>query len=262
MVPNVITYRVSVNVHPVGLEPAVMYRVRTVTMDRIAVKFANVKIMPDVARMTAIAFVIPVGWEHTVKMVKISGFFWSKLSKLFHFFLLTVCPEGFYGQHCMDFCSCSSPQFVCHVAYGCICRQGFMGTDCLTPSRSAQEQEQPNSAGIAWGIVVALVLIGVIVAVLLYYRRKVRDLKTIVADVEYHANPQLQPDRHHFDNPVYAFQNGSAGDNTHLLNNLRPAKPTNLERYKLGLAAVPTDTDSNASSRGERQQQQQKKKPF
>lgn len=128
-----------------------------------------------------------------------------------------------------------------------------MGTDCMTPSRSAQEQEQPNSAGIAWGIVVAIVLIGVIVAVLLYYRRKVRHLKTTIADVEYHANPQLQPDRHHFDNPVYAFQNGSAvGDNTHLLNNLRPAKPTNLERYKLGLATVPaTDTDSNASSRGE-----------
>lgn len=176
------------------------------------------------------------------------------------FFFVLVCPEGFYGQHCMEFCSCLSTQYVCHVAYGCICRQGFMGTDCMTPSRSIQEQdEESNKAGIAWGVVVAMILIGVIIAVLLYYRRKVRHLKTEIADVEYHANPQLQPDRHHFDNPVYAFQNGTSttpssviGDNTHLLNNLRPSKPTNLERYKMGLSAVPTDTESNASSRGER----------
>lgn len=129
-----------------------------------------------------------------------------------------------------------------------------MGTDCMMPSRSVQDQEQSNSAGIAWGFVVAMILIGVIIAVLLYYRRKVRLLKPEIADVEYHANPQLPADRHHFDNPVYAFQNGTIaspiGDNTHLLNNLRPSKPTNLERYKMGLAAVPIDANSNASSRG------------
>lgn len=165
-----------------------------------------------------------------------------------------MCPEGFYGQHCMEFCSCTSTQFVCHVAYGCICRQGFAGTDCMMPSRSVQDPEQSNSAGVAWGVVVAMILIGVIVAVVLYYRRKVRHYKTEIADVEYHANPQLQPDRHHFDNPVYAFQNGTipspTGDNTHLLNNLRPSKPTNLERYKMGLATVPIGTDSSGSSRG------------
>lgn len=93
----------------------------------------------------------------------------------------------------------------------------------------------------------SLLLVSVIIFVLLYYRRRIRDLKTTIADVEFHANPQTQPDRHHFDNPVYAFQAAASNnDNTQLLNNLRPSKPTNLERYKLGFS----DTDSNASSRG------------
>lgn len=123
-----------------------------------------------------------------------------------------------------------------------------MGDDCNTPKRNAQEQirEESSSAGIAWGVSVSLILVGVIVFVLLYYRRRIKDLKTTIADVEFHANPQTQPDRHHFDNPVYAFQTNGSTDNTQLLNNLRPSKPTNLERYKLGFS----DTDSNASSRG------------
>lgn len=41
-----------------------------------------------------------------------------------------VCPEGFYGNHCMEPCLCSSPNFVCHAAKGCICRVGFTGEDC------------------------------------------------------------------------------------------------------------------------------------
>lgn len=137
---------------------------------------------------------------------------------------------------------------MCHAAYGCICRQGFIGDDCKTPKGNAQEQirEESSSAGIAWGVTVSLLLVAAIVMVLLYYRRRIRDLKTAIADVEFHANPQTQPDRHHFDNPVYAFQTAGNNDNTTLLNNLRPSKPTNLERYKLGFS----DTDSNASSRG------------
>lgn len=159
-----------------------------------------------------------------------------------------MCPEGYFGQHCLGECACKSERFVCHAAHGCICRQGFIGDDCSKLKHDAQEQvkEETSSAGIAWGVAVSLLLVGVIVFVLLHYRRKIRNLKTTIADVEFHANPQTQPDRHHFDNPVYAFQTASNTDNTQLLNNLRPSKPTNLERYKLGFS----DTDSNASSRG------------
>lgn len=107
-----------------------------------------------------------------------------------------------------------------------------------------------SSAGVTWGIVVALTLVGVIVFVSLYFRRRVQNLKTEIAHVQYIADPQSQPDRHHFDNPVYAFQPTgsqiSSVDSATLLNNLRPSKTSNLGRQKLGYS----DTDSNASSRG------------
>lgn len=105
-----------------------------------------------------------------------------------------------------------------------------------------------HSAGIKWGIIVALLLVGVIVFVLVHDRRRVRNLKTELAHVQYIADPGSQPDRHHFDNPVYAFGPAPPNipDSTTLLNNLRPHKPTNLERHKLGYS----DTDSLASSRG------------
>lgn len=54
---------------------------------------------------------------------------------------------GFFGKHCMDFCSCPSPQFVCHAAHGCVCRVGFSGTDCLTPKGQYQELHNGNIDG-------------------------------------------------------------------------------------------------------------------
>lgn len=44
----------------------------------------------------------------------------------------------------MEFCSCPSPQFVCHAAHGCVCRVGFTGTDCLTPRGLYKE---PDNGG-------------------------------------------------------------------------------------------------------------------
>lgn len=64
--------------------------------------------------------------------------------------------------------------------------------------------------------------------VVLYFRRNVRNLKTEIAHVLYTADPKSQPDRHHFDNPVYAFPpaassstNTSFSDNSTLLNDFR-----------------------------------------
>lgn len=92
-----------------------------------------------------------------------------------------------------------------------------------------------SSASIAWGVIVAL-SVGVIVFITLYYRRSVRNLKTEIAHVQYIADPPTQPDRHHFDNPVYAFQPSTsqpASDSSTLLNNLRSShKPSNLSRGK------------------------------
>lgn len=105
-----------------------------------------------------------------------------------------------------------------------------------------------SSAGVTWGIVVALILVGVIVFVLLYFRRRVRNLKTEIAHVQYIADPQSQPDRHHFDNPVYAFPSNQAhNDNSTLINNLRPQKPSNLDRCRLGYS---DSSSTSTSSRG------------
>lgn len=63
---------------------------------------------------------------------------------LFHRIFFSHSFEGFYGKHCMDFCSCPSPQFVCHAAHGCVCRIGYIGTDCLTPKGQYQELHNGN----------------------------------------------------------------------------------------------------------------------
>lgn len=93
-----------------------------------------------------------------------------------------------------------------------------------------------SSASIAWGVIVALA-VGIIIVISLYFRRRVRNLKTEIAHVQYIADPPSQPDRHHFDNPVYAFQpstsSQTASDSSTLLNNLRSNnKTTNLGRGK------------------------------
>lgn len=108
-----------------------------------------------------------------------------------------------------------------------------------------------NSAGLAWGIVVTLILIGAIIAVLIYYRRRVANLK---AEINHVVN-YISEAPGHFDNPVYAFQPTPSvvSDTSTLLsngiikNNLRtniPNKPSNLDRYKC------QDDDSDASSKG------------
>ncbi|XP_037889944.1 protein draper isoform X4 [Glossina fuscipes] len=157
-----------------------------------------------------------------------------------------VCPDGFYGPHCMLPCSCPSPNFVCHAAQGCICRVGFTGENCDVPTAEQRIQEanlHSGRAGLAWGLTLAILFVAVIIAVIFYYRRRVSNLKTEIAHVQYTSDPTRGwPDRHNFDNPVYGLPNG---DEQHLLNNLKP-KINNLNRSGSELY---TD-DSNASSNG------------
>lgn len=108
-----------------------------------------------------------------------------------------------------------------------------------------------SSAGVTWGILVALTLVGVIIFVFLYFRRRVQNLKTEIAHVTYIADPSSQPDRHHFDNPVYDFRatTGSAimDTNTAVLNNIKPNKTSNIDKYLI----KGSDSGSNSSSRCE-----------
>ena len=44
-------------------------------------------------------------------------------------FLLLECPDGFYGQDCMDVCDCENGD--CHFITGfCNCSIGYMGVAC------------------------------------------------------------------------------------------------------------------------------------
>ena len=46
---------------------------------------------------------------------------------------------------------------------------------------------------VAAGVVVALILVAIIVALLFYYRKRVANLKTEIAHVQYIADPQIPP---------------------------------------------------------------------
>ncbi|XP_073841078.1 multiple EGF like domains draper isoform X3 [Musca autumnalis] len=156
-----------------------------------------------------------------------------------------VCPEGFYGEHCMRSCQCASPNFVCQATDGCVCRKGFTGPNCdLTKAEQhIQEAERDTGrAGLAWGLSLAILFVAIIIAVIFYYRRRVSNLKTEIAHVQYISDPtQGWPDRHNFDNPVYGMQANNS--ETRLLNNLRP-KINNLN-----IGGEMYADDSNASSR-------------
>ncbi|XP_053955679.1 protein draper isoform X4 [Anastrepha ludens] len=140
-----------------------------------------------------------------------------------------VCPEGFYGKHCITQCECASQNFVCHIAVGCVCRKGYAGKNCdmLAAEERIQEANAgSNKLGIIWGCFIFLILFGCIMIVI-YYRRRVSNLKTEIQHVQYISDTsQGMGDRHNFDNPVYGYQDQQQ---QRLLNNMRP-KINNLDR--------------------------------
>lgn len=146
-------------------------------------------------------------------------------------------------------CECKNDNFVCHPSEGCICRHGYTGENCDTTlyARNTQEKESHYGSVVA-GIMVALVLVGIIVALLFYYRRRVANLKTQIGHVQYIADTQALP---HFDNPVYTYQGGMRRDddvgllnNTNQIhNNLVKQNNTNLEKQRFGTPGSSTDDD-------------------
>ncbi|KAL1394430.1 hypothetical protein pipiens_011960 [Culex pipiens pipiens] len=117
----------------------------------------------------------------------------------------------------------------------------------LVNSTLRQEKLFASNAGLAWGLVLAVMFVGVIVALVLYYRRRVANLK---AEVNHVVNYMCQEQPGHFDNPVYSAYQGQPGsgsgaatagnrnENNGLLpngslirNNLRTQK-SNLDKYR------------------------------
>ncbi|XP_038115570.1 protein draper isoform X8 [Culex quinquefasciatus] len=117
----------------------------------------------------------------------------------------------------------------------------------LVNSTLRQEKLFASNAGLAWGLVLAVMFVGVIIALVLYYRRRVANLK---AEVNHVVNYMCQEQPGHFDNPVYSAYQGQPGsgsgaaaagnrlENNGLLpngslirNNLRTQK-SNLDKYR------------------------------
>lgn len=125
-----------------------------------------------------------------------------------------VCPDGFYGNHCMDPCNCpGTGNFLCHAAKGCVCQAGYKGKNCDVKMQDELIQERVDEAssgsGTVWAIVLTIVFGSIVAAILLYYRRRVANLK---AEVNHVVNYMTQEQPSHFDNPVYARTgNGNAG---------------------------------------------------
>lgn len=148
----------------------------------------------------------------------------------------------------MESCNCAAGNFVCHAAKGCVCSNGYTGEKCDKSLAEAKvhQPEDASNAGLAWGLVLAVMLVGVIVALVLYYRRRVANLK---AEVNHVVNYMIQEQPGHFDNPVYSAYQGQPGsggstaggnrnENNGLLpngslirNNLRTQK-SNLDKYR------------------------------
>lgn len=107
-----------------------------------------------------------------------------------------VCPEGYFGDHCLDPCECDNDNFICDPAKGCVCRAGFAGKDCLPPSAAtvhgneAANEDGLGSAGAGMLVALLLVLL-LLIAAVFYYRRQYKP-KLDVPPVHYRVekNPE------------------------------------------------------------------------
>lgn len=71
------------------------------------------------------------------------------------------------------------------------------------------QPEDASNAALTWGLVLSITFISIIAALVLYYRRRVGNLK---AEVNHVVNYMIQEQPPHFDNPVYnACQSGMPG---------------------------------------------------
>lgn len=166
----------------------------------------------------------------------------------------SVCPEGYYGDHCMEPCECKNDNFVCHSAKGCICRHGYTGPNCEDEifSRNIQEKAEGGYGSVIAGVFAAIIVIAITLAAWMYHRRRVANLKMEIAQVQYIAEPVTPPDRNHFDNPVYSYQGSMRSDDgtTTLLNNGLIRNNLGMKNINSTKAKLSLDDDDDESCKG------------
>ena len=112
-----------------GLEKTAQSRVKLVIMAGTACTSVVASTAVNVGPTMASADAPGDGWVNAVKKVilinKTSHHFIC--NNAFFYVCYSVCPEGHYGDHCMEACNCPGPNFLCHPAEGCKCKIGFKG---------------------------------------------------------------------------------------------------------------------------------------
>lgn len=90
-------------------------------------------------------------------------------------------------------CECENDNFICHPADGCICKHGYTGDHCEESNVLGRVRQIEQAEG-GYGVIVAVIMVSIIfiaivVLLVFYYRRRVSNLKTEIAHVQYIADP-------------------------------------------------------------------------
>ncbi|CAG0884768.1 unnamed protein product [Darwinula stevensoni] len=261
----VIHVPVHVFVRGDGLDPTAINHVLLDSMDRIVKNLVLFATMENVfvclagegKHVRSLALRVPLAlavYRNVLVCMEASvGPMMANAGVLLDGWVLTVrkvfCPEGYFGDHCIQACQCPNQNFRCHPVEGCTCRAGYTGKECnipvvlpnIQPHPESREIQGSSSGGLIAGIVVTLLVILVVAGLMFYYRRRLYHLKTELQQVYFHNAPP--PDQRHFDNPVYEYQATSKPDvklnNVRVHNNLNnpPSmkENINLEWSKLGI---------------------------
>lgn len=146
------------------------------------------------------------------------------------------CPEGYYGKDCVATCNCDQKfNSVCHPAHGCVCRLGFTGINCDVPTQDriighqSDHESQASKAGVLWGLMLSLIAMCLIILLVIYYRRRVANLKAEFNHVvKYMTEDPARPND--------SYQISIQSDYLTLLhsnktmNNLQETKPSNVHQ--------------------------------
>jgi len=204
------------------------------------------------------------------------------------------CPFGYVDQICYTkpieppktYCVCPTDQMTCDQSIGCICKKDG---DCgggqrlldLASAAPLEEQNQDSNHGATVAIVLSVLFLAIttIVLIAIYYRRRLKRMKTDLQNrsVYYVENSILDPARHHQhhdvvitdrdpldddlaiqSDPAIAMANHIANNlpnNAHAItNNVKHEKNVNIDRFKLGNDNMPSNFDqdfSNANAAGD-----------